>query len=253
MASRAFRHRLSSAFSSCPGSTCAGHRPAARTISISMSSPSVRRNIGSSPASSAFRSTTFGASACLRAKASRRCVRSAPRCAAVVIISASTRWRASSRFSSVSSSALPITTVSRLLKSCATPPVSWPIASRRCDWRNRSFSSPMSSRCCCNDCAVWFNTRIRSPSSPLGNGVVMRAARSPAASRLAMPEMRSTGLRMAPSTSIHTPRKTPTASITSRARSCTSRRSARATSICLGTAANTRSQARCWAVRSASA
>ena len=35
-------------------------------------------------------------------------------------------------------SRLPMMTVSRLLKSCATPPVSWPIASIFCDWRNAS-------------------------------------------------------------------------------------------------------------------
>ena len=33
-------------------------------------------------------------------------------------------------------SILPSTTVSRLLKSCATPPVSWPTASIRCAWRS---------------------------------------------------------------------------------------------------------------------
>ena len=35
--------------------------------------------------------------------------------------------------------ALPLTTISRLLKSCATPPVIWPIASSRWACRNAAF------------------------------------------------------------------------------------------------------------------
>ena len=39
-----------------------------------------------------------------------------------------------------SSSRLPVMPVSRLLKSCAMPPVSWPTASIFCDWRSASWA-----------------------------------------------------------------------------------------------------------------
>ena len=44
------------------------------------------------------------------------------------------------------SSALPMITASRLLKSCATPPVSWPIASIFCAWRSCASSCSRSVR-----------------------------------------------------------------------------------------------------------
>ena len=91
------------------------------------------------PRTSSARSTGLGSSAWRRAKASRRWVSDAPR-------SARPAWRRRSGGRSRdrrgrrlrSSSRLPSTAVSRLLKSCATPPVSWPIDSSFCRWRSCS-------------------------------------------------------------------------------------------------------------------
>ncbi len=47
----------------------------------------------------------------------------------------------------------PRMTVSRLLKSCATPPVSWPTASIFCDWRSRSSALRRAS-CCASSSRV---------------------------------------------------------------------------------------------------
>ena len=46
-----------------------------------------------------------------------------------------------------SSDRLPSTAISRLLKSCATPPVSWPIASTFCDWRSCASTRSRSAIC----------------------------------------------------------------------------------------------------------
>ena len=75
---------------------------------------------------------------CLRAKASIRWVSVAPRSAASralrrnLVMSAPLAARRSAR------SRLPMIAESRLLKSCATPPVSWPIASIFCEWKKAS-------------------------------------------------------------------------------------------------------------------
>ena len=78
----------------------------------------------------------------IRIEPRRRCVRAAPRTAADI---ADWTWGKTVSFPlSFSSriSRLPMMIVSKLLKSCATPPVSWPTASTFCDWRNRySISS----------------------------------------------------------------------------------------------------------------
>ena len=101
-----------------------------------MCSPNVRRNSGIMSGTVAVRLIGAGINGCLRAKASNWLVRVAPRCAAQVARSIrackgserSMRVRVSSRF--------PRITVSRLLKSCAMPPVSWPIACIFWDSRN---------------------------------------------------------------------------------------------------------------------
>ena len=74
-----------------------------------------------------------------------------------------------------SRSRLPITAISRLLKSCATPPVSWPIVSIFCAWRNCScaFSRAATSfirsavRCStrCSRVAVSSASAVRSAAS----------------------------------------------------------------------------------------
>ena len=70
-----------------------------------------------------------GSSFCRRAKASRRRTSSLPCSAARLVMPRISRWSSSSsaRFSSRPSP--PITAASKLLKSCAMPPVSLPIAS----------------------------------------------------------------------------------------------------------------------------
>ena len=75
----------------------------------------------------------------------------------------------------------------------------------------------MSWRCVCSDCAVWFITVIRLPSSPLGKGGSMRAARSPAASWRAIAVMRVIGRRMARSVSSQADRNRPNATAASSA------------------------------------
>ncbi len=75
---------------------------------------------------------------CRRAKASRRCVSAAPRCAPCTAPSTSRVARGSTRHCLRSNSRLPSTAIRRLLKSCATPPVSWPIISVFCTWRSCS-------------------------------------------------------------------------------------------------------------------
>jgi hypothetical protein len=99
-------------------------------VSISMCSPSVRRSIGSS-AAMRWLTSVAGVQRLLAREGQQlpRQHRAALRGGAII----SANWRCCGRSApvSASSSALPSTTVSRLLKSCATPPVSWPTASSR--------------------------------------------------------------------------------------------------------------------------
>jgi hypothetical protein len=77
IASRALMHRLSSAFSSCDGSTRVGQSPAAPMTSISTQGPTVRRISSSIPATSEFTSVGLGSSVRRRENASSRCVSAA--------------------------------------------------------------------------------------------------------------------------------------------------------------------------------
>ena len=144
IASRALMQRLRSAFSSCGGSTSAGHRPAGadhldcdgRARRCAGSAPPCRRPAGSrrwasGRGSGGARRRAGGGSARRRAwrrPGRRRCSgrgRSSRPCAIRVCIS----------------SRLPEMPASRLLKSCAMPPVSWPTASIFCAWRSCSSSA----------------------------------------------------------------------------------------------------------------
>src|SRR3954470_1141215 len=69
MASRAFTAKLRMAFSSWLASTLARHKPPARTVSIAMCSPSVRRSRSDMPATSLLTSVGLGSSGCWREKA----------------------------------------------------------------------------------------------------------------------------------------------------------------------------------------
>ncbi|MNO92191.1 hypothetical protein D3C76_837580 [compost metagenome] len=145
MASRALVARLmidsSSWFSSLStGSSCAGKR-----VSMLMFAPRARSSRSLIPRISAGTSSGCGNSCCLRANASMRWVSAAPRRVASMALCQSSFTRGSSGRWRCSICRPPMITVSRLLKSCATPPVSWPSDSIFCDWisslRARSSSS----------------------------------------------------------------------------------------------------------------
>ena len=96
---------------------------------------SVRRSMSASECSSAPTSSALGCSTWRREKASSLPVSSAPRRERARRRGQQLLARSASSASAGSSSStcrLPWMTVSRLLKSCAMPPVSWPTLSRRC-------------------------------------------------------------------------------------------------------------------------
>ncbi len=127
------------------------------------------------PSIRVLRSTATARRSCWRAKASRRWVSEAPRSAPCNAPSTSRRSRGSSGKRLRSSSRLPITAISRLLKSCATPPVSWPMVSifwacSSCSWAfSRAETSFISSavRCStrCSSVAVSSASAVRSAAS----------------------------------------------------------------------------------------
>ena len=90
------------------------------------------------PATSRLSETISGISGCRREKASRRSVSCAAR-QALPSAADTIGWNSCPEVRRRSMvSRLPRITVSKLLKSCATPPVSWPIVSIFCAWRSRS-------------------------------------------------------------------------------------------------------------------
>ncbi|MNX89278.1 hypothetical protein D3C86_1212850 [compost metagenome] len=121
-------------------------RPPEVTTSTSIASPSERRSRSSMPVTKREILMTRGSSAWRRPKASSWLASFAP------------RWTPASAFSSrLSARSLPITslesncrlpaiTCRRLLKSCATPPVSWPMDSIFC--------------ACCRAFSVWRRSAI---------------------------------------------------------------------------------------------
>jgi hypothetical protein len=127
--------RLSSAFSSCCRSTCTGIGPPSRCTTTSMSSPVTRRRKRPVCWMNRSRSIHWGSSGCRRANASRRRVRLAPSRAAEAASSRSSPISASAVSPSFSSRTWRLVRmmVSRLLKSCAMDPVSWPTTSIFCD------------------------------------------------------------------------------------------------------------------------
>ena len=97
------------------------------------------------PATSLLASIDLGASGCWREKASSRLVSVTARCTpcSAMSLARAIRVGRGRRLPSAGiwrpiMSRPPITIVSRLLKSCATPPVSWPTASIFCAWRSSS-------------------------------------------------------------------------------------------------------------------
>ncbi len=105
-----------------------------------MAGPTVRWISSIMPPISPFTSVGLGASVCRREKASSRCVSAAARLAApwaatmYLSMSASRPWP----MRALISSSEPEMPASRLLTSCARPPVSRPTASIFCDTRSAS-------------------------------------------------------------------------------------------------------------------
>ncbi len=139
MASRAFSARFSTALSTWAVSTRVFHSPGSARTSMAIASPTLRVSRSDMSPSCRPRLTTLGSSGWRRAKARSWRVscaaRSAPRRALLrrrlAVSSPASRGARSSRLAWM--------TCSRLLKSWATPPVSWPIASMR--WARRLCSS----------------------------------------------------------------------------------------------------------------
>ena len=136
IASRAFITRLIIAFSSWPTSIHADHAGVCASISRVRVTGKEWRISSRRFSSSGFISTVCGVRDCLRENASRRWVSMAPRSAAF-----SARVIRGASFDSGSvSSRLPMITARRLLKSCASPPVSCPTAFIFWLWSNASSS-----------------------------------------------------------------------------------------------------------------
>ena len=144
IASRALTARLTMAFSSWFGSTAAFQRPPARTVSIVTVSPIERPSSSDMSCTSRLMSTDFTSSGCWRENASRRCTNVAARSEAWRELASQPRTRSGPSSRRSARSRLPMMAVSRLLKSCAMPPVRRPTASIFCAWR--SFSSVSSRR-----------------------------------------------------------------------------------------------------------
>ena len=175
MASRALIARLRIASSSWLASMRAGGSPSGMSSRSATRGPSERSSRSLMPWIRARRSTGTARRSCWRANASRRWVSDAPRSAPCSAPSISRCRRGSSGMRLRSRSRLPITAISRLLKSCATPPVSWPMVSIFCAWRNCScaFSRAATSfirsavRCStrCSSVAVNSASAVRSAAS----------------------------------------------------------------------------------------
>ncbi len=102
------------------------------------SSPMMRCNIRQMPVTAPLRSSSRGRMVSRRPNRSSWRVRLAARSAAVRISPRCSSTSGGRFFAIRASSACMITTVRMLLKSCATPPASCPMASSFCAWRNWS-------------------------------------------------------------------------------------------------------------------
>ena len=141
IASRALTARFIRICSSCPASAMTAGRAGASFVTSSMSSPISRRSILLGVDDEAVDVEQLGWRTCLRLKASNWRVRPAARSAALddlvdvrppVVVRASRSSARAPRSRWI--------TVSRLLKSCATPPANCPTASIFCAWRSCSSS-----------------------------------------------------------------------------------------------------------------
>ena len=161
MASRALTTRLRSTWSSIPASARVSSARGWRLSWRRTSSPRMRCNILARWATISFRSNWRGCMTCRRLKARSWRVRLAARSAEALMPARYSR-ASGGRFSVVPTSSASIMIAARmLLKSCATPPASWPMASIFCDWRNCASSC----RCSVMSSAVPTTRRI-SPAPP---------------------------------------------------------------------------------------
>ncbi len=142
MASRALMHRLSTTCSTCTGSISITGRPSSRLRRRSMVEGSVERSSLQASRTSSGSATGRRAPRCPRLKVSIWPISSRARCAECCARSRylPRRASASSDWRSAASARLPRIPCRMLLKSCAMPPVRWPIASIFCAWRSWSSS-----------------------------------------------------------------------------------------------------------------
>ena len=167
IASRAFTTRLTNASSSWVASAWTGGRSASNRVSMVSPAPIVRASRSAICATVPARSIGSMTRSCLRAKASMRWVSVAPRSAAMRALARNCEmsWPCARRRSA--RSRLPRMAESRLLKSCATPPVSLPMASIFCDWKKASCV--LSSASCASRRSVRSRVILVKPiSSPSG-------------------------------------------------------------------------------------
>jgi len=123
---------LTSAVSNSLGSAYRSGTSAAQSTCTRIVSPKVRLSMEPNSCIRGWGTTARGRSGCRRAKVSSLRVRPEPLSTARSALSMISCKSGRSDSSASSSCRLPETTVSRLLKSCATPPVSWPTASSLC-------------------------------------------------------------------------------------------------------------------------
>ncbi len=140
MASRAFTARFRTICSSCVGSAFTRYRSGARAVVRSTSSPTSRFSSRYAWSMTAFGSITFGSTMALRLNASNWLVTAAARSPASRMAATASRFGSPGASAPSTRSPYPLMTVSRLLKSCATPPASRPTASSFWAWRNWSSS-----------------------------------------------------------------------------------------------------------------
>ena len=134
-----------------------------------------------------FRSRRFGLDELPPAEREQLRVKAAARSAAARDLLGGTRRRDRPDLAMASSEAWPRMTVRMLLKSCATPPASWPMASIFCDWRNCS-----SSRRCCVTSRNRLNDSSGLPLYSTKESAISKIASRPSCSRQGRSTLRST-------------------------------------------------------------
>ena len=173
IASRALMHRFSTAFSSWFGSTNVGHKPLAPTTSTSTAGPDRAPDKFLKAAEKAIDVGRLGIE---RLPSRKREQAMGQRCRTFDCALAASKYRSSSAVRPCAIriciiSRLPLMPVSRLLKSCARPPVSWPTASIFCDWRScssiaRLLAQIASDLCEADQLAGFVTDRIDDDAGP---------------------------------------------------------------------------------------